>query len=122
MFVLTGLVTDIFPLQPASSFQPVLLGAKAGEGVGRTASISAMDVARFGLDSAGWLHTASDQRPCPNLLLLGFCLQLPEGVPHGAVPSFRAAQVHSAPALHLLPLALCQPASSQIYPPPGWHI
>lgn len=90
--------------------------------MGRTAGITVTDVAAFGLISAGWLGTASDQRPGPHPLLLGFCLQLPEGVPHGAVPSFRAAQVHSAPALHLLPLALCQPASSQIYPPPGWYI
>lgn len=59
---------------------------------------------------------------CPEFLFLPSCLQLPEGVPHRAVPSLRAAQVHSAPALHLLPLALCQPAPSQIYPPSGWDI
>lgn len=53
MFVLTGLVTDIFPLQTTSSFQPPLLRVKAGEGVGRTAGISVMDAAQFGLDSAG---------------------------------------------------------------------
>lgn len=90
--------------------------------MGRAAGISAVDVAAFGLDSAGCLGTASEQRPGPHPLLLRFCLQLPEGVPHGAVPSLCAAQVHSAPALHLLPLALCQPASSQVYPPPGWNI
>lgn len=49
-------------------------------------------------------------------------LQVPEGVPHRAVPTLRAAQMHTASALYLLPLALCEPASPPLHPPAGWHL
>lgn len=48
--------------------------------------------------------------------------QVPEGVPHRAVPTLRAAQMHTASALYLLPLALCEPASPPLHPPAGWHL
>lgn len=52
----------------------------------------------------------------------GLSLQVPEGVPHGAVPALRATQMHAAPALHLLPLALCEPATPPVHPPSGRHL
>lgn len=44
------------------------------------------------------------------------CLHLQ--VPRGAVPAVFAAQVHLTPAVHLLPLALSEPAPAQTGPPP----
>lgn len=52
----------------------------------------------------------------------GLSLQVPEGIPHGAVPTLCATQMHSAPALHLLPLALREPATSPVHPPSGRHL
>lgn len=52
----------------------------------------------------------------------GPSLQVPEGVPHGAVPALRATQMHPAPALHLLPLALREPATPALHPPSGRHV
>lgn len=52
----------------------------------------------------------------------GLSLQVPEGIPHGAVSTLCATQMHSAPALHLLPLALREPATSPVHPPSGRHL
>lgn len=52
----------------------------------------------------------------------GLSLQVPEGIPHGAVPTLCATQMHSAPTLHLLPLALREPETSPVHPPSGRHL
>lgn len=53
---------------------------------------------------------------------VGLSLQVPEGVPHRAVPALRATQMHAASALHLLPLALREPAPPPLHPPSGRHV
>lgn len=60
--------------------------------------------------------------PLPAHPAWGLSLQVPEGVPHGAVPALRATQMHAAPALHLLPLALCEPATPPVHPSSGRHV
>lgn len=48
--------------------------------------------------------------------------QVPEGIPHRAVRALRAAQMLAAPALHLLPLALREPAPPPLRAPPRRHL
>lgn len=72
-----------------------------------------------------WLTFCWEARSCGLLLscaLQTVSPQVPEGVPHRAVPALRAAQMHTASALHLFPLALCEPASPPLHPPAGWHL
>ena len=49
-------------------------------------------------------------------------LQIPKGVSCGAVPAVPAAQVPAAPPLHLLQLALPEPAAEAAAPPPRRHL
>lgn len=73
-------------------------------------------VANFLLGNKG-LHSALPAHPTR-----GPSLQVPEGVPHRAVPALCATQMHPASALHLLPLALREPATTTLHPPSGRHV